>query len=340
MKTQGLLCALLSILGTLAAGTIGSAVTVSWVTVGDPGNAADTSGYGAVADAFAIAATEVTNAQYAEFLNTVDSLGANALGLYNPDMGTNARGGITFASGNAPGTKYVLKTDMSSKPVNFMSWFDAARFTNWMNNGQGAGSTETGAYDVSQANPTRLAGATIFMPTEHEWYKAAYYDPVNAGADAGGTPDYWLYPTMSDAIPTIATADANGDITNPGANVANYNSGADWNTQDGNVTTVGGAGALSASYYGTFDQGGNLWEWTETIYDPNPIAKVIRGGGWNFPELGLGSTYRDALNPLVGDGIGDTLGLTGFRLATIPEPSRALLMLLGLQVLLLARKRF
>jgi hypothetical protein len=59
--------------------------------------------------------------------------------------------------------------------------------------------------------------------SENEWYKAAYHDPVNAVADAGGTPDYWLYPTQSDSAPTVSAANVTGDISNPGTNVANYN---------------------------------------------------------------------------------------------------------------------
>lgn len=51
-----------------------------------------------------------------------------------------------------------------------------------------------------------------------------------------------------------------GDISNPGANVANYGNGADWNGLVGNVTTVGSAGPLSYSFYGTADQAGNVFE--------------------------------------------------------------------------------
>ena len=101
---------------------------------------------------------------------------------------------------------------------------------------------------------TREISSRYFIPTENEWYKAAYYDPRSV-AEGGPAGNYWLYPTQSNSAPTQATANANGDISNPGNNVVNFLSGADWNGQDGNVTTVGSAG--SDSYYGTFDQGGN-----------------------------------------------------------------------------------
>ena len=120
------------------------AVTIDWVTVGDPGNAADTTTYGAVADAFQIMKFEFTNAQYTDFLNAVDPSGTNPNGVYNTNMGSNARGGISFTTGVASGSKYAVKTNMGDKPVNYVSWFDAARVANWLQNGQGSGSTETG----------------------------------------------------------------------------------------------------------------------------------------------------------------------------------------------------
>ena len=94
-------------------------------------------------------------------------------------------------------------------------------------------------------------------------------------------------------MPTIATANAVGDISNPGANVANYDRGADWNGQDGNVTTVGSAGPLSASFYGTFDQGGNVWEWNEAVIGVC-LSRGLRGGGWNFSADSLAASARDS----------------------------------------------
>src|SRR6476660_2688607 len=51
-------------------------LTISTVPIGNPGNPADTrytpTGIGSVAYNFRLATTEVTNAQYVEFLNNVD----------------------------------------------------------------------------------------------------------------------------------------------------------------------------------------------------------------------------------------------------------------------------
>jgi formylglycine-generating enzyme len=305
------------------------AVTISTVPVGDPGNAGDVQSqgtFGAVGYNYRIGTTEVTNAQYVEFLNA--KAASDPLGLYNTNMGDVARGGI-MRSGVAGSYSYGVKTNMGDKPVNYVSFFDAIRFANWLNNGQGGGDTETGAYTLTGGVPTpfngtaitRNLGATWFVPSEDEWYKAAYYQPAAQGGD---TDNYWLYPTASNTAPTIATADSAGDISNPGANTANYLSGASWNSQDGNVTTVGSAGPLSTSYYGTSDQGGNVWEWNERNFG---AGRGLRGGSWDldapFPDS-LAASSRRALNPVF------EVNTIGFRVATVPEPGTAVLAVLGM----------
>lgn len=206
-------------------------VSIDYVSVGNVENAADrTTGglYGAVAYAYQIGKHEVTNGQYTEFLNAADATGANANGIYNASMGSNARGGITFDSGAATGAKYTIRTSMGNKPVNYVNWYDAARFANWLHNGQGSGGTETGAYTLTLNTGliTKDVGANVWLPSEDEWYKAAYYDPTTG---AGGGDNYWNHATQSDTAPTLGTANATGDISNPGSNVANYAQGADWN---------------------------------------------------------------------------------------------------------------
>jgi formylglycine-generating enzyme required for sulfatase activity len=283
------------------AAPVSAQVTFEWVTVGNPGNAEDPfnsgfiPGIGSVADEYRIAKHEVTNDQYAEFLNAVAATNTN--GLYSTGMDSDARGGIT-QSGLSGSFTYSVKANMGNKPVNFVSFFDAMRFVNWLHNGQptgaqGAGTTEEGVYTISNGvSETRAASAQFFIPTENEWYKAAYHQP---SCDGGDSDNYWLYPTASNSVPISATANATGDISNPGRNVANYISSADWNGQNGNVTTVGSAGPLSESFYGTSDQGGNVWEWNETVvFGP---SRVVRNGSWGSGEFSLRSSVRGSNGP-------------------------------------------
>jgi len=272
-------------------------VGLDMVLVGNPGNAADATGRGAIDRLYRVGTFEVTNPDYVEFLNAVAKDDPN--GLFNQNMEDSDRGGILRAG--SPGTfTYFTKEHFSNKPVNWIGWPDCARYCNWLHNGKPAGTqdastTETGAYDMTLPNDqiVRQQGARWYLPTHDEWYKAAYHDPIDPGADGGGTPDYWNYPTRSDTLPTKAQDDAVGDVTNPGPNVANYDKGANWNGENGNVTTVGGT--TSVGPWGTFDMGGNINEWTETPdtpIPPNPPdqpealpTRSIRGSDFASPGI-------------------------------------------------------
>ena len=215
---------------------------------------------------------EVTNGEYVPFLNAVDPNGLNALALYNARMGSDAdNGGITLSATNAAGAKYEVKASFANKPVVYVCFYDALRFCNWLHNGARAdGDTENGAYTLlgNSATPsnetplTRNAGATFALPSENEWYKAAYHQP----AEQGGPPtSYWFYPTGSDSEPS-ATAPPG---TAPAANL---------DLAVGSVTTVG-AYATTAGFYGTFDMAGNVFEWEDTVLgDSSPVQ---RGDSWS-----------------------------------------------------------
>jgi sulfatase modifying factor 1 len=128
-----------------------AAVTMAWTPVGNPGNAADTvtpnPGYGAVGYSYNIGTYDVTNSQYVEFLNSNVPNGetADPLALYNANMSAPTFGGIAYNSGAASGSMYSVMGTNGQNPVNFVTWYDAIRFANWLNNGQVPGSTETGA---------------------------------------------------------------------------------------------------------------------------------------------------------------------------------------------------
>ena len=292
---------------SLVSGTAAQAVPIDWVTVGDPGNKADnTTGYGAVADSFLIMKYEWTNSQYATFLNAVAA--ADPYSLYNVSMGLggNNRGGI-LRSGSSGSYTYTTIADMGDKPVNWVNWFDAARVANWMHNGQGSGGTETGAYTlngaVSGTAPARNPGAKFFIPTGDQWYKAAFYK--GSGTNAG----YWTYATQSDTAPTTVTAGTTG-IGSAGSsgNFANYLNAADWNGQDGNVTTVGTNGGSGA--YGTFDMNGNVAEWND-LTGAAGSTRGLWGGSYGTFANALASTNDSVNGPVA------TNNSIGFRLAAL-----------------------
>ena len=108
-------------------------ITIDWVTVGDAGNAADTTGYGAVGYNYKIAKNETTIAQYTVFLNAVAK--SDPYGLYNTLMGTNLNIAGISRSGTSGNYSYSVIGSSGNRPIIYVSWFDAARFTNWMHNG-------------------------------------------------------------------------------------------------------------------------------------------------------------------------------------------------------------
>ncbi len=302
MKNLISLAALAAVTGLMAASALAQ-ITIPTVAIGNPGNAADpTTGFGSVAYSYNIGATEVTNAQYAAFLNAVAASDTHS--LYNTNM-AGFYGGIT-RSGSAGSYTYATVSGRANNPVNYVSFYDATRFANWLHNGQGSGDTETGAYTltadgIAQNTITRNAGWQWAVTSENEWYKAAYYQPANAGGDSD---NYWLYPTRSNSEPSFGQA-----------NISNL-----FGTGMNNTTPVG---SYTANYYGVFDMGGNVWEWNEAILFPGTV-RGLRGGSFrNFGGFDLRASFRTGNGPEWQD-----LDI-GFRVVQIPGPSSIALLAIG-----------
>jgi formylglycine-generating enzyme required for sulfatase activity len=177
----------------------------NFVTVGDSGNSADTTGFGAVSYEYKIGKYLITNTEYCFFLNAVAA--TDTYGLYSSQMSSERVGGIT-RSGSSGSYTYTVKTNYGNKPVYFISWFGLARYCNWLHNSYG--STETGAYTLNGASTgiiNKNVGSKYYIPTENEWYKAAYYKGV--GTNKG----YWRFATQSDKTPTPVNASPVGNGT-------------------------------------------------------------------------------------------------------------------------------
>jgi formylglycine-generating enzyme required for sulfatase activity len=454
------------------------------VTIGDAGNSADSGTgnlYGDVGYAYQIGKYEITIAEYTAFLNAVAKSDPN--GLWNPSMATDLNVAGISRSGSSGSYSYSV-IGSGNRPITYVSWFDAARYANWVHNGkpsgpQNAGTTEDGAYtltsgigdggwnlgsdfsttnnpngawtygyqtsnnpntdgftaftgtagsgstfywqhptntygalglsfqnigsgtvntvlhpgsteepaiarwtspftgsitfsgtfgagdtanldayirvngqvvwsaldfstdqsfsltrsvtsgdridflvtggyaygstpltvSINAAAPAKNTGSRFWIPTEDEWYKAAYYK--GGGTNAG----YWLYATQSNTAPDNTIGGS--------ANQANYYAGDYAVTQSSsllagqNYLTDVGAFTNSASFYGTFDQSGNVWEWTD-LDGAAGSSRSPRGGAWDSHASGLPSSFRTPIDPsLEGNYV-------GFRLAgaLLPESTR------------------
>lgn len=276
--TRRVACLFVGALALFSAADVQGDTRIALTSVVNPGQ-------GSVWTVYQIGVYEITNEQYCEFLNAVARDDVHE--LYHPMMADNAVGGIVRMG--SPGSyTYAPKPNYAIKPVFFVRWNNAARFINWLENGrpsgaQGPQTTEDGVYTMQAdeagsyfSDLRRNPDARWFLPTLAEWKKAAYWDP-NKSDGAG----WWKYATRTNTLPMPSPATPVGALTRRGANVVNFQALANWNGSiHGNVTTIG-SGTTSA--YGTYDQNGNVYEWTETrVCAPADICGKQRAGGAYF----------------------------------------------------------
>jgi len=288
-------------------GTGANAFTMDFVTIGNPNNAADTTGSpnpaGSVAYTYNLGKYEVSR----DMITKANSAGN--LGITLQDMTSYGGNGV-------------------NQPATGVTWNEAAIYVNWLNTSTGGtaaynfvsgtfqlwSSTDAG-YNAN--NMYRNSLAKYVIASTDEWFKAAY----------GKADGSWSnFPNGSDSAPTAVASGTD-------ANTAVYSQSA--STGPADITNAGGL-----SPYGTMAQGGNVFEWNETAKDGiNNIAgetRELRGGSWNFDSSFLVASYRLFNGPTdVGN------DLFGFRVASVsvPEPSTGLLVVLGLSGLLLKRRK-
>ena len=320
------------------------AVTIETVPVGDPNNAGEWSGEsyggygpdrlcGAVPYEYRIGKYEVTAGQYCEFLNAVAD--ADPYGLYNTYMDSDSWGCQITRNGSSPNYTYDFsgrpsgaESDWVNRPVNYVSWGDAARFATWLHNGhptgaQGLSTTEDGSYYLNGAITDAALLAVVresdwewAITSEDEWYKAAYY--------TGSGSTYYDYPSGTNAVPS-------NDLLSPdGGNNANFYQDGGYTIGSPYYRTPVGEFELSESPYGTFDQGGNVWEWNEAIL--YVTCRGLRGGPFDFGDDYLLASSRN------GDGPSFEFSLIGFRVSEVPEPTCLTILALGGLALLLRRR--
>lgn len=262
-------------------------IDIDFVTIGNPGNSPDaqvmsdgTTGYGSVGYRYRIGKYEITNAQWDFFISGAGAPTGNPSGAYATPA--------TYTG--------------SLQPTGGVSWYEAAQFCNYLTSGD----KSKGAYlfsgdnidpgdflGINRSMAIATYGIIYVLPTEDEWYKAAYYKPDSSG--------YSLFANGQDTIPL---AD-NG-----------------WNYVGGLFNVPWNIGSGLQEQNGTFDMMGNVWEWNETIiYSPN---HGLRGCSfYDYDYYALASSFRNWYAPhLEGHDI-------GFRVASIPEPCTLLLLGLG-----------
>lgn len=196
-----------TILSTTTARSIGLRIAskhnihtyTNYVNIEYINNISDTSGYGSVGYSYLINKYLLTNIEYCNFLNAVAKI--DTYNLYIQNMNNNFIGCINRVL-TIEGYNYSVKINTENKPINYISWFNAARYCNWLHNNKPVGNqntstTEDGAYTLNGAvsgdTIARNEVAKYYIPNENEWYKAAYYN-INNG-------QYNTYATNSNLSP-------------------------------------------------------------------------------------------------------------------------------------------
>lgn len=274
----------------LAATVTVQGIDIDFVSIGNPGNAPDSTGYGTVGYEYRIGKHEVTNAQWNDFVSLSGGAPAG-----NPSRAYDDSPTYTGAQ----------------QPTNGVSWYEALQFCNYLTSGD----KSRGAYlfNGDNTNPGDFVGIdrdsavseysiAYLIPTEDEWYKAAYYKPDSSG--------YSLY---ANGLNTIPDADSG------------------WNYDGGFYEQPWDVGTGAEEQNGTFDMTGNVWEWSET--EVGGSTRVVRGGSFVASGIRLTSSFR-------GDNYPHGESSTGFRVASVPEPTTLFLLGLGVPIVSgLRRKR-
>ena len=271
----------------LAAALLGAAgmAQATFVTIGDPGNVPDgTGGYGAVGYTYQISATEVTIAEFQ----------ASGVGDGDEDYWNNGP-----------------RTVGTAAPASYVSLYEAKKYANYLTEQANGGSSAynlynadgTGAGSYTRADAINNGVTAYGVPTEDEWYKAAYW----TGSD------YSLYADGTHTVPTKGGGATgwNYDFVNSSPNYARD-------------TALG-----SDEQNGTVNMMGNLWEWMEDS------GGVLRGGTCFGTENYLRSSYRLPDYHPAFEGLS-----MGFRVvAVVPEPSSLALLILGGAGIVARRRR-
>jgi formylglycine-generating enzyme required for sulfatase activity len=302
-------------------GSGANAFTIDFVTIGNPGNAADTTGNfnfnppGSVSYTYNIGKYEVSR----EMIDKANAIGG--LGITLHDM--------TNYGGNG-----------ANKPATGISWYEAAKFVNYLNISSGSsaaykfdGSGNFQLWSVGDAgfNPNNLfrnSLARYFLPSTDEWYKSAFGGPSG---------EWYSYPTGTNTAPTPVSGGT-------ASNTVVYNQS--WSAGPADINNAGG---LSA--WGAMGQGANVWEFTESAWDginddANELREV-RGGSWGDDRVGYISSSGDVSSywytpSNIDQEVGNDFINKGFRVAassSIPEPSSLSLLALGGLLVALRRRR-
>jgi hypothetical protein len=276
MKKLAVVFCMCLISSVVSAKVIRDGIDIEFVAIGNPGNEADIINYGggidyyfgAVDYTYRIGRYELSNEHWNIFVSAVGAPTGNLVSGYNDSA--------TWPDNNLP--------------VNGVSWLEAIQFCNYLTTGdksQGAylwsgDNTNPGDFlGIDREAAIESYGIVYVLPTEDEWYKAAFYTGSGYSYFANGT-----------SIAPVAGVDSNYKY------VLDQPWDATFGTEEQN---------------GTYNMMANVAEWNETLLGGDNWG--IRGGGYGsyddyfISSYNRGSSYVFTEAPDV-----------GFRIAYVTAP--------------------
>lgn len=263
---------------------------------------------GSVDHIYRITKTKITNTQWLEFLHVFAQYSSESL------IDSDLIGRAIRYDGTGPDGEHRFSVEPAkAEHAVRISWFNAARYCNWLHNGRGSepGDFIDGAYDTRDAMLfedrltgelfSRRPGARFWIPSDNEWVKAMYWDPDHPNFSDGG---YWYYPHGKD-VPAISDLPENGGETNAGSAMFELVPFSEYDPY-----LLVGLYSNTLSPFGLLDGSGNGAEWAEFNNNSSRGSARIRGTDGFFPI----HEYFDAIDTRTGRPI--VFG-AAFRLASI-----------------------
>ncbi|MBX9743288.1 MAG: formylglycine-generating enzyme family protein [Chthoniobacterales bacterium] len=335
-------------------------------------------GLGSVSNVFQIGVTDVTAQQYCAFLKAVatnndryelydTNMGSDSniacitrIGETNP-----------YDYEVIPGREKFPITYISGvRAASFCNWIENGQPLGE----EGPGTTQTGAFDIiyttndiyktitnppiksfngtlSEGTVTTIktgraisitvianVGARWSLPTESQWYKAAYYQKATVDWDGfpGTNQCYYKYGTGTDELPTNSI-----ELATRNNNDANFCLDGHYTQSNAPYITPVGFFKKTKSPFGLYDMSGNVDQWTlfrnATIEIEGSVKPrwdfALRGGSWKseIKSSDSGESLDGNINPITGEigitsmrriiPIGTKTNTIGFRLVyNVPPP--------------------
>ena len=241
-----------------------------------------------ITEPFLLAKFEVSNRQYRLFLDSIACAGPACDGgsdRYSyTGPGAEAFDGCHYPEGEAGlfwarNDAYFNHPDFADYPVTWVDWFDAVAYSRWANRETSADWGDFRSYGI---------------PPEAQWEYAARW----RGGDAAPARYPW--------------GGSEGRFNSPD----NINSGHCNHADPLGRTDRVCSYPAGRSWFGIYNQAGNVYEWTADWYkadaysdagrdDPftasGSVFRQLRGGGWFGPPFSVRSAYRCNIRPQEGD---------------------------------------